>query len=315
MVATPVSPAPAPQSTKAGAGTDSANTPEGEGSEGGFATLLQLLGLAEPPDVAAPVAAESLTQAVLQALEDDAALAQDPQAPVAVPFMQPLDIKAAQLLVRQGQGESGAALLGLNATAPNALATLSAEDIAQALQAVLKDAAGSGTETPDSPTLLLQPAPLSAQTQETSPRLLAGDGPVPRQLHAEVGTPAWSDELGARLQMMTEKGHHAATLRLSPENLGPLEVQISVQDDQATVWFGANHADTRAALEQALPRLRELFAAQGLSLSQSGVFQESSRDPGRAAPELRSGHALADGSESEVSIVQAARRGLVDAYA
>ena len=47
-----------------------------------------------------------------------------------------------------------------------------------------------------------------------------------------------------------------------------------MQSGQASVWFGATHADTRAALEQALPRLRELFAGAGMSLSDSGVFRE-----------------------------------------
>ena len=57
------------------------------------------------------------------------------------------------------------------------------------------------------------------------------------------------------------------SLRLWPEHLGPLEVRITMNDDQASVWFGAAHADTRAAIENALPRLRELFASQGLSLT------------------------------------------------
>jgi flagellar hook-length control protein FliK len=53
-----------------------------------------------------------------------------------------------------------------------------------------------------------------------------------------------------------------------------VQVHITLQAGQASVWFGANHADTRAALEQSLPRLRELFAGAGMPLTDSGVFRE-----------------------------------------
>ncbi|MET0658250.1 MAG: flagellar hook-length control protein FliK, partial [Steroidobacteraceae bacterium] len=80
------------------------------------------------------------------------------------------------------------------------------------------------------------------------------DAPVQRHMQSTVGTRAWADELGSQISWMTDRGHQAASLRLSPEHLGPLEIQISIQDDQASVWFGAAHADTRAAIEGALPR-------------------------------------------------------------
>jgi len=148
-----------------------------------------------------------------------------------------------------------------------------------------------------------------AQVQRTVP------GDVSRALHHPVGSSAWADELGTRLALMTERGQHSASLRLSPEHLGPLEVRITVRDDQASVWFGAGNADTRAALEQALPRLRELFASQGLSLADAGVFREPPRDQ----PKL--GASLSGGVEDSVSEVEAlppasiVRLGLVDAYA
>ena len=103
------------------------------------------------------------------------------------------------------------------------------------------------------------------------------DQVISRSVHAPVGSAAWADEIGSRLTLMAEHGRHTASIRLSPEHLGPLEVRITMQDDQASVWFGAAHADTRAAIETALPRLRELFASQGLSLTDAGVSHEAPR--------------------------------------
>jgi flagellar hook-length control protein FliK len=135
-----------------------------------------------------------------------------------------------------------------------------------------------------------------------------------KQLHAPVGTSAWSNELGTHLAWMVDKGHQAASLRLSPEHLGPLEVRIDVRDSQATVWFGATHADTRAALEQSLPRLRELFAAQGMVLNDAGVFREAPRDQSRQSFRSMNGAQLEGDADHAITGVSA-RVGLLDAYA
>jgi CHASE1-domain containing sensor protein len=54
-----------------------------------------------------------------------------------------------------------------------------------------------------------------------------------------------------------------------------VRVFIDLQSSQVNVSFSASHADTRAALEQALPKLREMFATGGLALGQASVQQEA----------------------------------------
>ncbi len=138
---------------------------------------------------------------------------------------------------------------------------------------------------------------------------------VTRPIHVPVGNAQWADELGARLTTMTEQGRQAASLRLSPEHLGPLEIRIAIRDDQASVWFGAAHADTRAAIEHALPRLREMFEAQGMSLTDAGVFHEAPRE--HPQPAMSTHAALGQGGEVEepAPLSIPVNVGLVDAYA
>lgn len=135
-------------------------------------------------------------------------------------------------------------------------------------------------------------------------------------LQTPVGSAAWGDELGTRLAWMAERGQHSASLKLSPEHLGPLEVRITLRDDQATVWFGAAHADTRAAIEHALPRLRELFASEGLSLADAGVFHEPPRQDSHGS----TGGAAHGGAEGGADLTAPASAapvhlGLLDTYA
>ena len=155
------------------------------------------------------------------------------------------------------------------------------------------------------------PQLMTTATDTTSPARQADARPV----HTPVGTPGWSEEIGTRLTMMVEQGKHTASLRLSPEHLGPLEIQISMHDDQASVYFGAAHADTRAALENALPKLREMFASQGLSLADAGVHREPPRQqPNPATPSASSSNFTGESGEQAMSAAHV-RLGLLDAYA
>lgn len=140
---------------------------------------------------------------------------------------------------------------------------------------------------------------------------------LPRLEHP-VGTAAWRQELANTVNLMIDRGEQSATLRLSPEHLGPLEVRIAIREGETSLWFGAAHADTRQALEQALPRLREQFASAGLSLGQSSVSQGPPQEPRSLRAAMLAGTSAADGdgADSPASAVAAARRitGLVDTY-
>jgi flagellar hook-length control protein FliK len=144
-----------------------------------------------------------------------------------------------------------------------------------------------GASTPAAPpaTATAAAAAFTAAAQlPTAPHIGSQQGAIDSpsmSLASQVGTSAWSDELGTKLTWMAQQGIQSASLQLSPEHLGPLQVNISVHDGQASVWFGAAQADTRAALQQSLPQLRQLFANQGLTLADAGVSRESPRGQDR----------------------------------
>src|SRR5690606_14953816 len=64
-----------------------------------------------------------------------------------------------------------------------------------------------------------------------------------------------------------------AAIQLTPVDLGPVDVNVTVRDSQATIQFGAANADTRALIEASLPKLREMLAAQGFNLLDASVSQ------------------------------------------
>jgi flagellar hook-length control protein FliK len=134
-------------------------------------------------------------------------------------------------------------------------------------------------------------------------------------LRAPVGSHAWKDELGTQLTWMALNNRDAASLRLSPEHLGPLEVRISMREGEASVYFGASNPDTRSALEQSLPRLRELFASQGLVLADAGVSRDAPRNAFKPSTQPGTPRSVSDASsEAAVRSVTLARVGLIDTY-
>jgi flagellar hook-length control protein FliK len=103
----------------------------------------------------------------------------------------------------------------------------------------------------------------------------------PVSIAASVGQPAFTEELSHRVLLFAGQRVQNAELSLTPSDLGPIKVAIEIHGQEASLAFTAQHAGTRAAIEEALPRLREMFAGQGLQLTQAQVGDQSRQDPGR----------------------------------
>jgi flagellar hook-length control protein FliK len=219
--------------------------------------------------------------------------------PLSLPVM-PTDVKGA------ATGIEPSSLLGIAASAAKTQADAVAPE-AQLLTDLIQpeQAPGGKFEIPQLP-----------ETKEASP-LRQADAASSRPVNVPVGHAQWADEVGSRMTMMVEQGKHTASLRLSPEHLGPLEVRITVNGDQASVQFGAAHVDTRNAIENALPRLREMFASQGLSLADANVSREPPRRQSNSSPQSGSSASGGIAGDEGVTSVSAAqvRLGLLDAYA
>jgi flagellar hook-length control protein FliK len=161
-------------------------------------------------------------------------------------------------------------------------------------------------------------AQAAAALQAASPTRPSALGATTLTIHAPVGSAAFADEVGARATSLAQSGITQAQLQLNPADMGPVQVHITLQAGQASVWFGANHADTRAALEQSLPRLRELFAGAGMPLTDSGVFREPPQQQ-QTQPLVSSSGARTPLNETQVAstVTQVAnvRLSLLDTYA
>jgi flagellar hook-length control protein FliK len=95
-----------------------------------------------------------------------------------------------------------------------------------------------------------------------------------------AGNPSFAGGLADRLLTLGGPGAHTARLKLHPEHLGELDVEIQIDDGSAQVWFGTTTSQAREAIEASLPRLKELFADQGLALTRTQVDGGGNGQPG-----------------------------------
>ncbi|WP_426075424.1 flagellar hook-length control protein FliK [Janthinobacterium sp. PSPC3-1] len=91
------------------------------------------------------------------------------------------------------------------------------------------------------------------------------------KLMGRVGTPAWDQQLGQKVVWMAAGGDQSATLTLNPPDLGPLQVVLTVTNDQADAAFMSAQPEVRQALEAALPRLRDMMAEAGIAFGNATV--------------------------------------------
>lgn len=143
---------------------------------------------------------------------------------------------------------------------------------------------------------------------------------VPDGLMQRLQNPAWTNAIGQRATMMAQYGPRTAEIKLDPPELGSLQIRIHLHgQDQVSVSFNAGHSAVRDTLEQQMPRLREMFAQQGLDLQQSNVFSQSSdSQSGRERQDSQSGFSGNYGSVEEAEMhVENIRvpLGAVDYYA
>ncbi|RUO23204.1 hypothetical protein CWE08_00685 [Aliidiomarina iranensis] len=113
-------------------------------------------------------------------------------------------------------------------------------------------------------------------------------------LSAPLASNAWQQQLSQQVVNMNIRQDNHVALRLHPAELGPLMINLKMDDQAASLQFSASNANVRAAVENAIPQLREILAEQGIELAESAINDGQSQQQNE---EQRSGSAeLADNS-------------------
>lgn len=165
-------------------------------------------------------------------------------------------------------------------------------------------------------------APAAAAVQDLKAALATGNAifngePTPKPV---LGDDGFDQAIGARLGWLADQKIGHAHIRLSPDDMGPVDVRLQLNGDKVHASFSSPHVDVRQALESSLPRLRELLGEQGFQLAHADVGHQAPGGDGNASGQPGGGGMTGDGEptpgDASVSSAQLIRqRGLLDAYA
>jgi flagellar hook-length control protein FliK len=162
------------------------------------------------------------------------------------------------------------------------------------------------------PALQTLPAPSAPPAPPPSVVL---DLPIPPH------SPAFAPALATQLRWLVQDGVQSAQLRLNPQEMGPVAVQIVIDGREARIDFSAEVAATRSVLEASLPVLAAALDESGLKLTGGGVHDGAASRHGTPGQQARAGLPSSAQSGGEHAAAPASgpapkhSRGLVDLVA
>ncbi|WP_276725568.1 flagellar hook-length control protein FliK [Pantoea septica] len=142
-------------------------------------------------------------------------------------------------------------------------------------------------------------APLTMQTASATTST-----PSTPMLNAQLGSDEWQQALSQQIVMFTRNGQQNAELRLHPADLGAIQISLKLDNDQAQINMASSHSHVRAALEAALPQLRNALAESGINLGQSQVSSDSFAQSQGFQQQQQQQEARRDGQHDAFSLSQ-----------
>lgn len=151
------------------------------------------------------------------------------------------------------------------------------------------------------------PVNIAAQAQAPLQKAQAAATQMADRLAPRVGSSGWDQALGQKVVWMVAGSQQSASLTLNPPDLGPLQVVLNVSNNQATANFTAAQPEVRQALENAMPKLRDMLGEAGIQLGQANVSagmpnQQQGKSGERQASSSRSSGRGGDGDASETAV-------------
>lgn len=101
-----------------------------------------------------------------------------------------------------------------------------------------------------------------------------------QQQSLDLQQPTAASKLLERVMYQVQQKIQSAEVQLHPEDLGAMQIKLSLQQDQVTVQFLVQNGSAKDAVEQQLPRLKDMLQQQGMQLAEGQVEQRQQGQQG-----------------------------------
>ena len=88
----------------------------------------------------------------------------------------------------------------------------------------------------------------------------------------------WDSALGQKVTWLVERGMPGAKLQINPPELGPIQIEMQIDDSKAKIMFHASDSGVRSIIDNSIPKLREMLDFNGINLAHAEVsdYQDQS---------------------------------------
>lgn len=90
-------------------------------------------------------------------------------------------------------------------------------------------------------------------------------------IQTPLQSPNWGNSFGDKIVWLAKNDMQSAQISINPPQLGPMQISLTLNGDQASAIFTSAHAEVRQAIESAMPHLREMLSASGITLGDASV--------------------------------------------
>ncbi|MGK0501815.1 MAG: flagellar hook-length control protein FliK [Alteromonadaceae bacterium] len=104
--------------------------------------------------------------------------------------------------------------------------------------------------------------------------------------------PEGQQQLHEKIRWMVNARNSMAEIRLDPPELGSMQVRVNVSGDAASVSFIVQSQHAKDALADAMPRLKDMLAEQGINLGESEVRKDNSSQNGDGSGQQLAGNGV-----------------------
>ncbi|MBL0639500.1 flagellar hook-length control protein FliK [Aeromonas veronii] len=229
---------------------------------------------------------------------------------------------APQQVLAQAESQGPQAPLSTISAGIKQMEVTGTDEVRKAVSLEVKPKAGEAEKSLVATTSSSESSPTQTvqhgQNSQTQPQVADSRAPAaettlrrePQNLpHLKLASQEAPAELHQKVNVMLAEKLQQAEIQLDPLGLGKMKIQIQMgADSQANVHFVVQHGQTREMLEQAMPRLRDMLAGQGIQLGQTQVQQQSQQQQqqgqptfngqgqqGQSSSKPRSGNGLVEG--------------------
>ncbi|HDX8362841.1 TPA: flagellar hook-length control protein FliK [Aeromonas veronii] len=228
---------------------------------------------------------------------------------------------APQQVLAQAESQGPQAPLSTISAGIKQMEVTGSDEVRKAVSLEVKPKAGEAEKSLVATTSSSESSPSQTvqhgQNSQTQPQVADSRAPAaettlrrePQNLpHLKLASQEAPAELHQKVNVMLAEKLQQAEIQLDPLGLGKMKIQIQMgADSQANVHFVVQHGQTREMLEQAMPRLRDMLAGQGIQLGQTQVQQQSQQQQQQGQPTFNG-----QGQQGQSSGQQRSGNGLVE---